>query len=224
VGFLAGAAIFSRAGGHGYRYSDVMNLSPIARYHVSSAPGLPSSGASASTSNRCSDENFVTAKYPCDRVHAGIVSQYEGHAPPTNDDRATEVSDATDSGLTMAAIVALAAAGCATRQVSRRRGSMSRNITPDWGPADALPTLHARLKGPFFQDHGRGRLRRRRARDSSRPRPNTGPLIHQHEHLRADRRNRIDRAPACYGTLRRSVVGIQAGTLVVDVIDARRTG
>jgi hypothetical protein len=133
-------------------------------------------------------------------------------------------------GLTIAAIVALAAAGCATMNVSSHveRGlDVAQYHTYDWGPADALPTGDARLdKDPFFQDHVQGAVEKALAARGFESSTSGTPdlLIHYHANIseRIDV-NRIDRARGyCYGDgCGAPVVEYEAGTLVVDVIDAR---
>jgi hypothetical protein len=130
----------------------------------------------------------------------------------------------------MAAIAALALAGCATMNVSSHvaRGlDVGQYKTFGWGPADALPTGDARLdKDPFFQDHVQGEVEKVLAargfemRDTGRP----DLLIHYHANI--SERIDIDRADAALGYCYSEgcsppVFEYEAGTLVIDVIDAR---
>jgi hypothetical protein len=106
---------------------------------------------------------------------------------------------------------------------------LSRYQTFDWGPADALPTGDPRLdRDPFFKDHVQGAVEKGLFARGLRL-PDTGPpdvLIHYHAHIskRIDV-NRIDRdsgygycsQPGCPS----DVVQYEAGTLVLDMVDAQ---
>jgi hypothetical protein len=96
-----------------------------------------------------------------------------------------------------------------------------------WGPADALPTGDPRLdNNPFFQDQVQGAVERRLSGKgltlASAEKPDL--LIHYHANVvqRFDV-NRVDRQNGyCYGAdCNVDVAEYDAGTLVVDVVDAR---
>jgi hypothetical protein len=135
--------------------------------------------------------------------------------------------------VTGAAVVLLAAAagGCAARSMTvsshmERGFELSPYRTYDWGPADALPTGDPRLDGdPFFKDQVQGAVEKRLAGRglalASAQRPDL--LIHYHANVttRVDA-DRLDRAYGyCNGGDCPGTVEYEAGTLVLDFIDAR---
>ena len=134
------------------------------------------------------------------------------------------------SGLTAAALFALALSGCATMTASSHieRGlDFTRYSTYDWGPADALPTGDPRLdKDPFFQDHMLGAVEKQLAgRGFDRATSGTPDLlIHYHASVteRIDL-NRVDRQYGYCGDPNCSAQALdyEAGTLVLDIVDAR---
>lgn len=103
-----------------------------------------------------------------------------------------------------------------------------RYRTYDWGPADALPTGDPRLdNSPFFKDHLQGAVERNLAGRGLELASAAGApdlLIHYHANVqqRIDV-NRVDRKYGyCYGEdCGVRVVEYEAGTLVLDVVDAR---
>jgi hypothetical protein len=105
--------------------------------------------------------------------------------------------------------------------------SFAHYRTFDWGPSDALPTGDPRLDGdPFFKDHVQGAVERALA-GRGIGLVSAGPpdlLIHYHASVteRMDV-NKADRAYAVCGSLdcRPEVVWYEAGTLILDVMDAR---
>ncbi len=127
--------------------------------------------------------------------------------------------------------VGLALAGCTTMSVGSyvERGLDTKPYhTYDWGPADALPTGDARLdQDPFFQDYVQGAVEKQlagkgfaRAASGSR----ADLLIHYHASITQKLDvNRLDRAfgycldEECSA----KVIDYEAGTLVLDVVDAR---
>ena len=130
----------------------------------------------------------------------------------------------------MAAITALAVSGCATMNVSSHveRGlDIAQYRTYDWGPADALPTGDPRLdKNPFFQDHVQAEVERaltgRRLNWTDTGTPDL--LIHYHANI--SERMDVDQTDRgrgyCYTDgCSPPVVEYDAGTLVIDVLDAR---
>jgi hypothetical protein len=97
----------------------------------------------------------------------------------------------------------------------------------DWGPADALPTGDPRLdQDPFFKDHVQGTVEKELAARGIALATSGTPdlLIHYHANIRQRIDvNRIDRAYGyCPGTTcPPETIDYEAGTLVLDVIDAR---
>lgn len=132
--------------------------------------------------------------------------------------------------LTTVAGVALAVTGCAaTMTVSShvdRNLNFAQYRTYDWGPADALPTGDPRLdKDPFFKDQVQGAVEKQLAVRGLELATGTPDLrIHYHAHIsqRIDV-NSVDRAYGyCSGDdCRAGVTEYEAGTLVLDVMDAR---
>ena len=128
------------------------------------------------------------------------------------------------------ALLAITTAGCATMNVSShadRAVDFAQYRTYEWGPADALPTGDPRLdKDPFFQDHLEGAVEQQLAAKGLARSASGTPdlLIHYHANIseRIDV-NRLDRERGyCYGDgCQVRVVNFEAGTLVVDIIDAR---
>lgn len=125
----------------------------------------------------------------------------------------------------------LALAGCATMSVGSyvERGlDMKPYHTYDWGPSDALPTGDARLdKDPFFQDHVQGAVEKQLA-GKGLERAATGSradlLIHYHASI--TQKIDINRLDQSYGycldeECSTKVIDYEAGTLVLDVVDAR---
>lgn len=130
----------------------------------------------------------------------------------------------------LAMLVGLAATGCAsTMTVSShvdRDVAFGRYRTYDWGPADTLPTGDPRLdQNPFFKDHVEGAVEKGLAARGFTLAPDKPDLlIHYHANIsqRIDV-NRVDRGYGyCYGAECQSgVIEYEAGTLVLDAVDAR---
>jgi hypothetical protein len=132
--------------------------------------------------------------------------------------------------LTIMAMTALTLNACATMNVGShvlRSADFAQYRTFDWGPADALPTGDPRLdRDPFFQDHVQGALEKGFA-SKGFERVASGPpdlLIHYHANI--SRRidiNRLDwERGYCHGDdCQVRTVEAEAGTLVVDIVDAR---
>lgn len=124
----------------------------------------------------------------------------------------------------------VATSGCAT---TMNAGShvqaglkMSRYHTYEWGPADALPSGDPRLdKDPYFQDHLEGAVEKQlAARGLIRATGSPDLLLHYHANI--DTRIDVGRTEREYGYCRGMdcqswVVDYEAGTLVLDLIDAR---
>lgn len=130
----------------------------------------------------------------------------------------------------IAAIAVFLMAGCAPAL------SVSSHVRPgidfsgyrtyEWGPADALPTGDARLdKNPYFQDHFEGAVEKQLARKGLE-RADGLPDILIHYHATITQQidvNSLDRDYGyCYGDeCFVDVFEYEAGTLVLDMIDAR---
>ena len=134
-------------------------------------------------------------------------------------------------GRTLAATMCAATlVGCATMNVSSHVQSgidFARYRTYDWGPADALPTGDPRLdKDPFFQDHVLGAVEKQMAvKRYLRADPGATPDLRIHYHASINQRvdvYTVDREHGyCYDEdCKATVVDYEAGTLVLDVVDA----
>ncbi|HKT80108.1 MAG TPA: DUF4136 domain-containing protein [Vicinamibacterales bacterium] len=131
-------------------------------------------------------------------------------------------------------MVAAVAGGCASAiSVSShfdRAQDFKLYRTYDWGPADALPTGDPRLdRDPFFKDYFQGAVARQLARKGLELVPLGGKpdlLIHYHANI-SDRMD-VDLADRASGYCANEVcpaesVWYEAGTLVLDFMDARST-
>ena len=102
----------------------------------------------------------------------------------------------------------------------------TRYHTYDWGPADALPTGDPRLdKDPFFQDHVQGEVEKTlAARGFAGPTTGTPDLL-IHYHANISQRIDVSRVDSnygyCYDNCGPEVRNYEAGTLVLDIVDAR---
>lgn len=132
--------------------------------------------------------------------------------------------------LAAVALSALALTGCATMNVSSHieRGlDFAQYRTYDWGPADALPTGDPRLdKDPFFQDHVLGAVEKQLALKGFERSTSGAPNLLIHYHASINQRinvNRMDREHGyCYADdCHAGVIDYEAGTLVLDIVDAR---
>jgi hypothetical protein len=102
----------------------------------------------------------------------------------------------------------------------------SRYRSFGWGPPDALPTGDPRLdQDPFFKDHVQGAVEKQLAARGLELSTSGPPdlLIHYHANIRQRIDVRIDRA---YGYCAEAncppeTIEYEAGTLVLDLIDAR---
>jgi hypothetical protein len=137
------------------------------------------------------------------------------------------------SFLTCSGVVAMTmAAGCAMPMTAGSHVDHDQNFkqyrTFDWGPADALPTGDARLdRNPFFEDYMRGAVGSQlSSKGLELFTPGTGTpdlLIHYHATIseRMDV-NSVDRERGyCQSDCPGEIVWYEAGTLVLDVMDAR---
>lgn len=108
-----------------------------------------------------------------------------------------------------------------------RRIDFAQYRTFDWGPADALPTGDARLdRDPFFKDHMQGAVERGLAARGIELASAGTPDLLIHYHANITERIDVNKADRAYGYCRSAdcqpeSVSYQAGTLVLDVMDAR---
>lgn len=132
--------------------------------------------------------------------------------------------------LATVAVIALSANACATMSVGSHldRGiDFGQYRSYEWGPPDALPTGDPRLdKNPFFQDHFQGAVEKELAARGFRRVTSGSPDLLIHYHANVSQRidvNRIDREYGyCYDeSCGARVIEYEAGTLILDVIDAR---
>jgi hypothetical protein len=132
--------------------------------------------------------------------------------------------------LAIAIVGTLAIAGCASMNVSShvQRGlDIDRYHTYDWGPADALPAGDPRLEhDPFFQDHLRGEVEKAMALRGFTWSTADGPDLLLHYHANITERLDVDRLDVQRGYCGENGCDVptlhyEAGTLVIDVIDAR---
>jgi len=134
------------------------------------------------------------------------------------------------AGVLLTVTSALALSACATMSVGSyvERGlDFAPYRTYEWGPADALPTGDPRLdSNPFFQDHVTGAVEKELERRGLRlaDAPATGDLL-IHYHANISQRievNGFENQNCTSATdCRPSVYEYEAGTLVLDVADAR---
>jgi hypothetical protein len=132
--------------------------------------------------------------------------------------------------LTSIAVMALTAASCATLTVSSHaeRGlDFARYRTYDWGPPDALPTGDPRLdKDPFFQDYVQGAFERGLAARGFARAASGEPDLLIHYHASISKQIDVNRVDREYGycwdeACSARVIDYEAGTLILDVVDAR---
>jgi hypothetical protein len=132
----------------------------------------------------------------------------------------------------LAGLVALSVAltGCATMNVSShvQRGlDFTQYRTWDWGEPDALPTGDPRLdKDPFFQDRFQGAVEKQMAAQGLERSAKESADLLIHYHASITQRIDVNLVDSGYGycydddcTVR--VTEFEAGTLVLDVVDAR---
>lgn len=129
------------------------------------------------------------------------------------------------------AFLAILATACATAITVSSHAAPGLNLTSyrtfGWGPADALPTGDPRLdQSPFFKDHVQGAVEKQLGRRGFELRPAGTPDLLIHYHANIATRINVNRVDLEYGYCTRDdcptdVVEYEAGTLVLDIIDAR---
>lgn len=133
--------------------------------------------------------------------------------------------------VTMVAGVALAVTGCAETMTVGSHVERDLNFaqyrTYDWGPADALPTGDPRLdKDPFFKDQVQGAVERQLASRGLELAASGTPDLRIHYHANITQRIDVNSVDRTYGycsgdDCRGGVTEYEAGTLVLDLMDAR---
>jgi hypothetical protein len=131
----------------------------------------------------------------------------------------------------LAIALAMITAACATSMnVSShvRRGlDIGQYHSYAWGPADALPTGDPRLdQNPYFRDYLQGAVERQLAARGIRASTSDPPDLLIHYHASIDSRIDVSRSEREYESCRGAdcsswVQDYEAGTLVLDVVDAR---
>ena len=145
-----------------------------------------------------------------------------------------EVQQETDAGslsIVTVTLWAFAAASCATAMSVSSHVEpgldLSRYRTFEWGPADALPTGDARLDGnPFFKDHVQGAVEKGLAARGLELTSAESPDLLIHYHANITKRINVNHTDRAYGYCSRGdcppgIVDYDAGTLVLDIVDAR---
>jgi uncharacterized protein DUF4136 len=127
------------------------------------------------------------------------------------------------------ALLTTASTACATMTVSSHveHGlDVTQYRTFEWGPPDALPTGDPRLdRNPFFKDRFEGAVEKQLAiRGLEHSGANPDLLIHYHASI--SRRIEVNRTDTAYGycangTCDTPVTEFEAGTMILDMIDAR---
>jgi len=128
--------------------------------------------------------------------------------------------------------IGMAAAGCATTSMNvsshvRPGIDAAQYRTYGWGPADALPTGDPRLDAnPYFQDYVQGAVERQLAARGIQPSTTGAPDLLLHYHAAIDTRIDVGRSEREYERCQGAdcpawIVDYEAGTLVLDVVDAR---
>lgn len=134
---------------------------------------------------------------------------------------------ARSAAVVLSALALTACASTMTVSSHVERGlDFTRYRTWDWGPADTLPTGDPRLDAnPFFKDHVQGAVEKALAgRGLGGPTAETPDLL-IHYHAAINQRLNVTSADTRYGYGYEdsgSAVGeYEAGTLVIDIVDAR---
>ena len=128
------------------------------------------------------------------------------------------------------ALAALALGACATMTASshvERGVNFAQYKTFDWGPADQLPTGDPRLdNNPFFKDHLEGAVEKAMAaRHFMHAATGTKPDLLIHYHANVSQRFEVQGVDTsrgyCYDNCEPRVSEYEAGTLVIDMVDAK---
>src|SRR5262245_32433590 len=128
------------------------------------------------------------------------------------------------------AVLVVATSACATMMVSshvRHDVDFAQYRTFEWGPPDALPTGDPRLDtSPFFNDHMQGAVEKQLAARGIELSSDGLPDLLVHYHANVSQRVDVNRVDQRYGYCYAEDCGVrvmeyEAGTLVLDVVDAR---
>jgi hypothetical protein len=131
------------------------------------------------------------------------------------------------------ALIAVIPAACATAGNMNVSSHVQRGLditkyrTFDWGPADALPTGDPRLdKDPVFGDYVQGAVEKGLAARGFARADAGQPDLLIHYHASVNERIDVNRTERQYGYCQGSgcdpwIVQYEAGTLVLDFVDAR---
>ena len=149
------------------------------------------------------------------------------HGPTFN--RACGGKAAVMRNLSMALIVALTTAGCATMTVSshiERSIEFGQYVTYDWGPRDNFPVGDPRLdNNPFFRDYVEGAIEKRMAAKGYELATSGQPDLLLHYHASVNQKVDVyeaDRSHGYYPGVNDSrIVEFEQGTLMLDVVDAK---
>lgn len=132
--------------------------------------------------------------------------------------------------IALVAAAALFSTACATMNVSshvERGVDFTQYHTYSWGPADSLPTGDPRLdNNPFFHDYFQGAVEKGMAAKGLQKIDGGTPDLVMHYHANVSQRFSVDRAELTYtpctsGNCEPRVNEYEAGTLVLDILDAR---
>ena len=129
--------------------------------------------------------------------------------------------------LSSAALLALAASGCATMNVAahiERGVNFSQFRTWDWGAPDGLPTGDPRLdNNAFFIDRLQGAVEKAFAGHGyARVERGATPDLLVHYHANINHRFEVNEPDShCTDNCRPSVIDYEQGTLVIDVLNGR---
>lgn len=130
-----------------------------------------------------------------------------------------------------AALCTVIVSGCATTMTVSSHVRDGIDVTQyrsyDWGPAGPLPTGDPRLdQDPFFRDHVLGAVEKGLAAKGIQLAGSGTPDLLVHYHASISNRIDVNRTESEYGYCEGAdcetwVIEYEAGTLVLDVIDAR---
>jgi hypothetical protein len=128
------------------------------------------------------------------------------------------------------AVLIVSVSACAPMMVSshvRPDIDFGQYQTFDWGLPDALPTGDPRLDAnPFFNDHMKGAVERQLAARGIELSSGGVPDLLVHYHANVSQRVDVNRVDQQYGYCYAEDCGVrvmeyEAGTLVLDIVDAR---
>lgn len=128
-------------------------------------------------------------------------------------------------------LAAVLTTGCATTMSAsshvRRGVDLSQYRTFDWGPRDELPAGDPRLdEDPFFMDQVHGAIERALAERQFALSSAAAPDLLVHVHANIDTRIDVNQTERAHGHCQVEechdwIIAYEAGTLVVDIVEAR---